>query len=166
MKKKLLFLVWILFVGWLQGQTPLLSPYVVNTTGGTMAILTGGFVEFSVGEPAITTLNIDGNPLGFTQGVLQPILDAPYVITSTHESFDDQFGFRCYPNPVSNWITVETSYLHFTSVQFYDPLGRLVDDRVFNYQPLDCSSLPTGLYFVRLFSNNKPESKTFKIIKQ
>ncbi|MEO6758184.1 MAG: T9SS type A sorting domain-containing protein, partial [Saprospiraceae bacterium] len=155
-----------LFVPRLQAQWPVIpSPSVVNAAGGTIMLAGGDFVEYSIGEPAIVSLNLNGNPLGCTQGFLQPRLEEPYII-NTHESFDEQYGFQYYPNPVAGFLTVETGYPDFTTAQFSNVTGQIIQQIPFSYSPIDCAALPAGLYFVRLFSTQQPESKTFKLLKQ
>lgn len=117
-------------------------------------------VEYTVGEVATRTLSLPNGPV--TQGVLQPYL----TIVSTKEAFDDKFTFQCYPNPVENFLTVETDYPNFEWVQFTDAQGRILLNKLFTYSPIECGTLPSGIYFVRLFSTNQPESKTFKLVKQ
>lgn len=136
---------------------------VLNSAGGTI-IQPGLIVEYSIGEVATSTLSLPNGPL--TQGLLQPSLKSPYIIVPTNEVFDDRFTFKCFPNPVEHFLTVETNYPDFDFVQFTDAQGRTVLDRVFTYSPIECRSLPSGIYFARLFSSNKPELKTFKLVKQ
>ena len=136
---------------------------VLNSAGRTIT-QPGLIVEYSVGEVATLTLSLPNGSV--TQGLLQPSLKSPYIVVPTTEAFDDKFTFKCYPNPVNDFLTVETNYLDFDFVQFTDAQGRTVLDRVFTYSPIDCGTLPSGTYFARLFSSNKPESKTFKLVKQ
>lgn len=136
---------------------------VLNSAGRTIT-QPGLIVEYSVGEVATLTLSLPNGPV--TQGLLQPSLNSPYIVVPTNEAFDDKFTFKCYPNPVGDFLTVETDYSDFEFVQFTDAQGRTVLDRVFTYSPIECSALPSGTYFARLFSTNKPELKTFKLFKQ
>jgi hypothetical protein len=117
-------------------------------------------LEYAVGEPAVSTLSLPGGLV--TQGLLQPTLKS----VPTHEVFDELYSFKCYPNPVVDFLAVETDYSDFKLLQFTDEQGCIVRESSFAYMPIDCASLPVGTYFVRLFSNHKPESKTFKLIKQ
>ena len=136
---------------------------VLNAAGRTI-IQPGLIVEYSVGEVATLTLSLPNGPV--TQGLLQPSLNSPYIVVPTTEAFDNKFTFKCYPNPVKDFLTVETNYPDFEFVQFTDAQGRTVLDQVFTYGSIECGSLPSGTYFARLFSTNKPESKTFKLVKQ
>ncbi len=141
------------------------SPSVLNTTGGVINQSGGDFVEFSIGEIAVVPLNIGGNQVGFTQGFLQPRLGAPFVI-NTYEAFDEKYGFKCYPNPVSDFLTVETNYQDFKGIQFINVEGQMIRETRFDYTSIDCTLLPIGTYFVRLYSETNPESKIFKLLKQ
>lgn len=136
---------------------------VLNSAGRTIT-QPGLIIEYSVGEVATLTLSLSNGPV--TQGLLQPSLKSPYIIVPTNEVFDDKYTFKCYPNPVGDFLTVETDYLDFEFVKFTDAQGRTVLDRVFTYGSIECGSLPSGTYYARLFSTNKSESKTFKLIKQ
>ena len=136
----------------------------VLNSGGRTTFLPGLIVEYSVGEVATLTLSLPNGPV--TQGLLQPLLKSPYIVVPTNEAFDNKFTFKCYPNPVEDFLMVETNYPDFEFVQFTDVQGRSVLDQVFTYGSIECGSLPSGTYFARLFSTNKPESKTFKLIKQ
>ncbi len=142
------------------------SPSVLNSAGGVINQSSGDFVEYSIGEMAVVSLNRGGNEVGFTQGFLQPTLGSDFVINTTHESFDEKYSFKCFPNPVSDYLTVETSYQEFTTVQFTNVEGQLLHEIRFDYTPIDCTTLPKGTYFVRIFCNTNPESKTFKLLKQ
>lgn len=141
---------------------------VLNAAGKTITGLSGpgavAAVEYSIGEIAISTLSIGTG--WATQGVLQPALNPPYVVSSTREVFDDLYSFKCFPNPVGEFLIVETSYPDFTGVQFLSLDGRVLREAPFNNGQIDCSQLQAGMYFIRLFSKDKPESKTFKLIKQ
>ena len=137
---------------------------VLNAAGKTITGLTGpgavATVEYSIGEVAVKTLSIAGGDV--TQGVLQPYV----VVDDVKEVFDELYSFQCYPNPVGDELIVETSYPDFTHVQFISQDGRVVQEMPFNSGQINCGQLPAGMYFVRLFSETKPEFKTFKLFKQ
>ncbi|MBK6622448.1 MAG: T9SS type A sorting domain-containing protein [Saprospirales bacterium] len=133
---------------------------VLNAAGQTIA-LPGGTVEYSVGEVATLTINPTGQ--AYTQGFIQPYY---YLIDNTREVFDDLYAFKCFPNPVGDVLLVETNYPDFTDIQFFSMDGSVVREAPFQYNQIDCQGLPAGMYLVRLYSKNKPESKTFKLFKQ
>jgi hypothetical protein len=150
-----LFLTALCLMAHVQAQS------VLNTAGRTITLPNQeGTVDFSVGEVATLTIN----PLGaaYTQGFIQPY----YWVVSTKEVFDDLYAFKCFPNPVGDVLLVETNYPDFTDIQFFSMDGSVVREAPFQYNQIDCQGLAAGVYFVRLYSKNKPESKTFKLIKQ
>jgi len=162
---KTIFLLLTALCLFAQVQAQILSPSVLNSTGGVINQSGGAFVEYSIGEMAVVSLNLGGNEVGFTQGFLQPTLWSDFIINSTHESFDEKYTFKCFPNPVSAFLTVETSYQEFNTVQFTNVEGQLLHEVRFDYSPIDCTTLLEGTYFVRIFSSTNPESKTFKLFK-
>jgi hypothetical protein len=153
--------VLILFLAVFFAAPPIQAQSVLNAAGRTINPPgTGIVLEYAVGEVAVTTLGVAFGAL--TQGVLQPYLR----VVNTKETFDEKFDFKVYPNPTSDFLTVQTNYIHFTFVEVASADGRVVQIGPFDYSPIDCSMLQAGAYFVRLYSNNHIESKTFKIIKQ
>lgn len=137
---------------------------VLNAGGRTVNLPSGSpfpILEYSIGEVATATLiNLTNGPL--TQGVLQSTLGT----VSTNEAFDEKYTFRSYPNPTSSAVMVETDYQHFELFQIIDLSGRIVVENTFGYASINCESISAGIYVVRLYSINHPESKTFKLIKQ
>ena len=132
---------------------------VLNVTGNTL-ISSNLIIEYAVGEVAIITIQ---NTV--TQGLLQPTLTAPYVITDTDGLFDAQYGFRAYPNPTTEAITVETGYTDFDMYQIMDISGKVMQTQPFDYTSIPVSNLSSGMYLVKLLSKNNTLTKTFKVIK-
>jgi len=136
----------------------------LNAGGRTVNLPPGSpfpILDYSIGEVATFTLtNLVNGPI--TQGVLQPTLGT----VNTNEAFDEKHSFNCYPNPTSNAVVIETDYQHFSLFQIMDMSGRLIAENTFRYEPINCELISAGAYFIRLYSDNHPESKTFKLIKQ
>lgn len=141
---------------------PVQAQSALNAAGRTISPLGAGFlVEYALGE--VATLPLTGSPgILVTQGVLQPSL----LTVHTKEAFDQSYSFRCFPNPTTGFVTIETDYPDFTQLQITDLAGRLIREDPFDYSAIDCSSLPPGVFIARLSSGSKPEVKTFQIIKQ
>ncbi|MBI1286651.1 MAG: T9SS type A sorting domain-containing protein [Flavobacteriales bacterium] len=82
----------------------------------------------------------------------------------------DDGGFVIKPNPVQTDLVFDFEFTVRTAipVQIYDPLGRLVDQQVFqpglNSQKLDFSKYQTGMYLVRLDLGNRVEVR--RVIKK
>lgn len=137
---------------------------VLNVAGNTL-LNSSLIVEYSVGELAITTFGTPGQST-VTQGVLQPSLQSPYVITDTDDAFTAQYGFRAYPNPTTESINVETSYTDFNTYQILDVSGKVLQIQPFDYTTIPLSTLSNGMYIVKLLSKDNLLTKSFKVIKQ
>ena len=75
-------------------------------------------------------------------------------------------AFSVSPNPVKDVVTINTTS-GFDTVEVFNQLGQSVlksSSSLMNNNRLDLSSLNTGIYLMRIRSNNK--SKTLKIIKE
>ncbi len=152
--KFILTLLALLFVRIIGAQN--LSPTVVNSSGG---VISNGFnsLEWSLGELAVSTLTSPANLL--TQGFLQPTT----TIVGTETPFDEN-RFSAFPNPVSDWLNLQTDISEIETVQMHDILGRLVLQSIF--QPsIAVHQLNSGTYLVSLFNEQTQLLHSFKIIK-
>ena len=70
---------------------------------------------------------------------------------------------KLYPNPASNYITIENNGLNANGyAQLFDLTGRTIMHLNFNEQ-IDVSGLPSGLYLVRL-TDQRGKTETRKLI--
>ena len=137
----------------------LLSAQSVTNSAGTTLSNDDVIIEYSVGEPVISTLT--GAQGIVTQGLLQPTYQ---VESQVNELFDEQYSFDCYPNPVAQQLYVETDFLDFQEFQVIDTKGQVIYTAPFNYQPINLSGLSSGSYFIRFYSNQNI-IKVIKLIK-
>ncbi len=144
----------LLFVQIIEAQD--LSPTVVNSSSG---IIQNSFhsLEWSLGELAVSTLTSPSNLL--TQGFLQPIT----TIVGTEDRFDES-RFSTFPNPVSEWLNLQTDIPDIKTVQVHDVLGRLVLQSKFQLL-LDVHTLESGIFVVSLFNKQNQFLHSFKINK-
>ena len=158
MTKNLILVAGLLLLGGLaRGQT--LVGAAGNTVRNSSLIL-----EYAVGEPAVITLQPNGS-MPVLQGLLQPTKNDPFVVADANDLFDAKYGFRCFPNPALDAVTVETSFPDFATYRVVGLDGQLVAEGQFEYAPLPVRAWPPGAYFVRLASADQTITKTFKIIK-
>lgn len=116
----------------------------------------GVFIDMSIGELAITTLESSSQII--TQGFLQPIsieipCDIPELIY--------------FPNPVVDRITIEASYcdVHVKYIEAYDLFGKSVLVAEASENVIDLTSIGVGVYLLRVYDNDEQLLGTIKIIK-
>lgn len=120
-----------------------------------------GSVSWTLGEGIIDTYTFPGNVL--TQGLHQTQL----LITIINEPADPQFDINVYPNPPSEKLIIETSYIENLSYVLYDINGKvLINEKIKDNKTLiHMNTYASAVYFLRVFKNNK-EIKSFKVVKQ
>lgn len=144
----------LLFVRTIEAQN--LSPTVVNSSGGVIQNSSHS-LEWSLGELAVNTLTSPSNLL--TQGFLQPNV----TVVGTEDLFDES-RLAVFPNPVSDWLNLQTDIPDIKTVQVHDVLGRLVLQSEFR-SLLDVHQLESGIFMVSLFDKQNQFLHSFKINK-
>ena len=116
----------------------------------------GVFIDMSIGELAITTLETSSQII--TQGFLQPIsieqpCDAPELVY--------------YPNPVVDKLTIEATDcdVSVAYIMAYDLLGNSVLIADARNNTIDLTSIGVGVYMIRVFASDAQLLGTLKIIK-
>ena len=134
----------------------------ITTTGGN-ASGSGGSVSYSVGQMVYKTTN--GSLGSLAQGVQQP-----YEISIVLGIEDNSINLKltAYPNPTSNFLTLNASNAELSTLNFelYDISGKLIESRkiISISETIAMENLPTATYFLKV-NNNNNEVKIFKIIK-
>jgi hypothetical protein len=134
----------------------------ITTTGGN-ASGSGGSVSYSVGQMVYKTTN--GSLGSLAQGVQQP-----YEISIVLGIEDNSINLKltAYPNPTSNFLTLNASNAELSTLNFelYDISGKLIESRkiISSSETIAMENLPTATYFLKV-NNNNNEVKIFKIIK-
>jgi len=145
------------------GLTGLQAQTSFNATGGD-ASGSGGTVSYSVGQVGYTTNT--GTNGSVAQGVQQPYEIS--VVTAIEESNGINLSVSAYPNPTTDYLTLEVKEFDMTNLgfQLYDMNGKLLqNEKIFDNQTsIDMRNLVPASYFVKVIQENK-EVKTFKIIK-
>lgn len=152
MKKTLFSFLLIPWIYSVQAQ------HVVNSSGKSISDASRT-IEYSIGETVVSTIQTPNRAV--TQGLLQPRYS---IETSINEDFDSKFDFKVFPNPTTDNIVVETNYKKFDSYNLFSIEGKLIENNKYNYQPIDLSKLPSGVYQLQLYS--PLFFKSIKIIKQ
>lgn len=102
-------------------------------------------VDFALGEIAIATFQQGNTQL--SQGMMQPTYQ---ISVTANETFDKAFSLKAFPNPTSGWLQIETDFDAFDNFFVSDSQGKMVFQSQFQYQPIDLSFLPKGIYFLQL----------------
>ncbi len=157
MRKLLLISAGICMWAVASGQT--LSPQVFANAGTTM---TGpnGALDFTIGEVVTSSLTSGSDAL--TQGFQQPNI----VIVGV-ENFIDVYTINLYPNPVQQFVTIETNSVEELQAKIYNAHGQLViDGKVFTQKAvLNLEAIADGPYFLHVTRLNGEPVKNFSLIK-
>lgn len=160
MKYKLLKISFLILIG--LGITGMHAQESVNTAGGK-AIGSGGSASYSIGQIFYTTNTEESGSV--SQGVQQPFEISALDV----EEFEGlNTSINIYPNPVTNYLTLEINDFEFSSLifQLYDIYGRLLQIQKITDKKSTVSlqDLPVATYFAEIIEGDK-QIKTFKIIK-
>ena len=134
----------------------------ITTTGGN-ASSSGGSISYSVGQ--IVYKANSGSSGSVAQGVQQP-----YEISILLGIEDNSINLKltAYPNPTSNFLTLNASNAKLSTLNFelYDINGKLIESRkiISSSETISMENLPNATYFLKV-NNNNNEVKIFKIIK-
>ncbi|MEM5566792.1 T9SS type A sorting domain-containing protein [Psychroserpens sp. AS72] len=98
------------------------------------------------------------------------VIERPDIVLTVDSSLSIQnqaiYEIKTYPNPVTNWLTLDFGIQDNVAVSLIDVNGKIVLEQTFNttLTTIDLSSLSSGLYILNLSSEEKQITK--KIIKQ
>lgn len=135
----------------------------VLTAGGN-ATGTGGSSSYSIGQ--MSYLSHSGTTDYVVEGVQQPYEIS--TVTAIEEAKDINLTFIAFPNPTSDYLSLEVRNTELTDLHFqmYDISGKLLQSEKItdNQTNINMNHLATSIYFVKIIQKNK-EIKSFKIIK-
>ncbi len=157
---KLLTIVILLF--W--GLNNLQAQKTISATGGE-ASGGGGSASYTVGQVVYTT-NVGTNGNSIAQGVQQPFEIS--VTTSIPEAKDISLNVSAYPNPATNYLTINVKNYETKNLQYqvFDINGKILQTvkATGAETKIETNNFVPANYFVKVFDNQK-EIKVFKIIK-
>lgn len=110
---------------------------------------------FSAGTLAAGTTAGYGQAEDYTVNVIAPPLAASNATKSQ---------LSVYPNPVKDILNITTADRKVTEVTFYSADGKLVKSVTENVANVNVSSLPKGVYIVKVKTSDS--EKSFKVIKE
>lgn len=162
MKNTLLLSLGLFTTGWSYAQS--LSPEVIATAGDHFSA-NGAQLSWTIGESVIETYS-SGGSAQLTQGFHQTNL----IITAVDDPVTG-FPVRVYPNPTADWLNIEAEQsAPAFSLELTDAQGRALllqpATSSTTLRSLDLSGYAAGLYYLRLRTEDRKTTQTFKIIKQ
>lgn len=126
-----------------------------------------GIIEHYRSSPARADLNNDGNPefiVGCFAGGVSFYSQFQPCLTSINEHSSGSVSFLVFPNPAKNFFTISPAVNTNNSYSFslYNSIGKLMLNALaVNNHTIDCSSLPKGIYLLKI---NSPQTITNKKI--
>lgn len=145
------------------GLTEIQAQQSVNASGGD-ATGSGGWLSYTIGQ--LDYKNDEGTSGSVAQGVQH----AFEIFKLDLEEVDKlNASVLIYPNPSTEFLTLEMNELDFTSIsyQLYDLQGRLLRTEKISAQKtsIDMRSLPAATYFIKL-NQGSSTIQSFKVIKK
>ena len=136
-------------------QTTLASSGIAAGSGGTAA--------YSIGQVAYTTNA--GTTRSVVEGVQQPVEIS--LVLGVEDNLI-RLNLQAYPNPTSNYLTLNISFLSSLSnesmnYQLFDITGKLIKNKKITSaaEIISLENLSSATYFLKVVNNNQ-ELKTFK----
>jgi len=130
---------------------------------GSNAAGSGGSSSYSVGQVAYSSKGTNGI---MTEGVQQPY---EILTLAVDDLGNEAKNIALYPNPVKDLLFVDFNEENFknSSYVLFDAQGKQIKRGNFSQKKseLDLSILPSSVYIIQIFRDNK-NIKTFKIIKK
>jgi len=118
-------------------------------------------MDYTVGEIFVSTFSNSTNKL--QQGFHQPSLS----LTTSYQNPSFDYMISAYPNPTTDYLTVECSSLNKAYYLLFDIQGKLIEqNNITNHQTkIDVQELISSTYILKIL-DSKNHIKTFKIVKQ
>lgn len=134
----------------------------VVSAGGNQFTSTEYQLNFTLGETAITTLQVDDVVL--TQGFHQSRLE----VTAVNELPSSNVNIKVFPNPTSDNLHISVDNQNFDGCYYilYSVTGEVLAQKSINstYTQIAFDAFSPAVYYIKVFINNC-ETNTFKIIK-
>jgi hypothetical protein len=165
MNKGINILTVFLIISWGNILSQQLTHQVLVPVAG---VSSSGSIHYSqtIGETAVEIINC--SEFVFTQGFQQP------GIKFTKENPPPGNGVKVYPNPVTDYVTIELfgSVTREFRIEFFTISGTmlrvenlLLKDQYWHNQQYPVEKLSKGLFFIRITSEDGVINRTFKIEK-
>jgi len=133
----------------------------INSSGADITSDEGS-ISYSIGQTVYNTNT--GTNGSISEGVQQPY---EISVVSGIEEKDITLSVSAYPNPTTDYLTLELIEFENTNFQLININGKILQNEPIrnSYTRINMSNLINGLYFVKVIQN-EIEIKVFKIIKK
>lgn len=133
----------------------------INSSGADITSDEGS-ISYSIGQTVYNTnTGLNGS---ISEGVQQPY---EISVVSGIKEKDITLSISAYPNPTTDYLTLELIEFENTNFQLININGKILQNEPIrnSYTRINMSNLINGLYFVKVIQN-EIEIKVFKIIKK
>lgn len=161
----------ILVIGGVQMQAQSISPFTMNSTGGS-TIINDNIYDWSFGEMTLVSTSSTSN-LIVTQGLLQNQSDS--TANSINKPTATLQKILVYPNPAEDILYFESDYKTASKLNYMlvDVAGKIIINKDMNVsvgtykQAIDLTTLPKGIYVLKItaIQENKPFIQSYKVQK-
>lgn len=133
----------------------------INASGANITSDEGS-ISYSIGQTVYNTNT--GTNGSISEGVQQPY---EISVVSGIKEKDITLSISAYPNPTTDYLTLELIEFQNTNFQLININGKILQSEPIrnSYTRINMSNLINGLYFVKVIQNES-EIKVFKIIKK
>ncbi len=165
LKKNKQMLLWVML---LACQILYAQPYTMAVQGGTSTSGMGQ-VQWTIGETLITKFS--GANTSVYEGIQQGLYASEDALVRDPVARNFEAGaLKYYPNPVVNYLTIEDIDRRVDRIMVYDASGNEVYTRsreeTSQLLLVNMETLPTGIYFVRLYDGGGNLLQRFRVVRQ
>lgn len=108
------------------------------------------FRDHCIWQPGI---HISGTP---SSGIVYNLVQMETTISEIIKT-----NIQIYPNPATQYLTVESNYLYVSEIEIIDLTGKTIKTITQNTSTIDITDLSQGIYFINLFLNDMTVTRKF-----
>ncbi len=120
-------------------------------TNGNELLLYGNFRSSSIDLNPFDGIDIYNNNFAFEDFYISHF--STLTLLSTSDFYNDTV--ELYPNPTKDIIHISANNIVFNGYKIYNHLGQLVKNNTSPFTTININSLPDGIYYIYLMSNEK-----------
>lgn len=129
------------------------------TTLATQNGIIEEYIDFS-GNPGLTSVCCDANEVVYMQNLCNQYDNDTAIVSGNCNNQSNRISM--YPNPVGDWLHLSANF-NIVRVEVYNTNGILVMSSESGADAIEMNSLNSGMYFIKVFSNQ--DVNTMKFVK-